>query len=110
MMIQNNIKSFEVAAFRYYGHYLKGDIKNNIDEAVIRAAKQTLLHLEAQDEQECAELVKRVYCRLPLGNIDKGVITHRVDHAAFQMHMDSRTVWRKLHRARDVFKRYYQSK
>lgn len=108
-MQQNNIKTFEVAAFRYYGHYISGKITADADDPIIRAAKQTLSHLEAQDEHECTELVIQIYCRLPLGNISKGVITHRVNHAAAQMHMDARTVWRKLHRARDVFQRYYKS-
>ena len=109
MIPQDNIKDFAVAAFRYWAYVEKDSITDIAEYRAITSVNKTFAFLNEHGAHDCVELVKRVYCRLPAGNIRKGLITHNANRAANSMYIDTRTVWRKLRRARNIFKEYYGS-
>ena len=105
---QDNIKNFAIAAFRYRGHISNNETLTADDTMVLLAVASALHHLDVEHDYIAVEGVKQVYYKLPMGNIKRGVLSKRVKRAAYDMHIDESTLWRKLHRARTVFERYYE--
>lgn len=108
MIKKDNIKDFAILAFRYYGHRSVGNVATDTTEQkIISAVTDTFRHLKIENDIECVEVVEKIYCSLPLGNIRKGFISQRVVAVSNTMNMDGRTIWRKLRRARELFNAYY---
>lgn len=107
-MQQDNIKDFAIAAFRYRGHLKDTDILS-LDEIYINmAVTSTIRHLEIERDYIAIEGVKRVYYQLPLGNLKRGLLTENTKRVAIDMHIEERTLWRHLARARNIFNCYYE--
>lgn len=108
MIKKDNIKDFAILAFRYYGHHNADDEGIDVNEQnIINAVTNTFRHLKIENDVECVDVVKEIYCSLPLGNIRKGFISQKVIAVSNVMNMDGRTIWRKLRRARELFNAYY---
>lgn len=110
MIQQDNIRDFAVAAYRHYGYVHSNNKINNIDHDVIDAVEHSIKHLKVDGDTETVNLIVDVYGTLPAGRLHRNVITHRVNAAATKYCMDPRTVWRKLARARKLFRLYYENK
>lgn len=107
MIQQDNIKDFAIAAFRYRGHMNGNEIVTDDEATVILAVASTLHHLDVEREYIALEGIKQVYYKLPMGDLKRGMLSEYVRSAAYEMHVDERTLWRKLKRARTVFNRYH---
>lgn len=110
MIQQDNIRDFAVAAYRYYAYVHSNNNIKDKDYDVLTAVEHTIKHLKVDGEIETVKLIEDIYCTLPKGKIHKNVITDRVNAAANKYCMDPRTVWRKLARARKLFKSYYENR
>ena len=107
-MQQDNIKDFAIAAFRYRGHLNDTDIVSLEEVYINMAVTSTIRHLDIERDYIAIEGVKRVYYQLPLGNLKRGLLTENTKRVAIDMHIEERTLWRHLARARNIFNCYYE--
>ena len=98
-MQQDNIKDFAIAAFRYRGHLNDTDILSLEEVYINMAVTSTIRHLEIERDY---------YYQLPLGNLKRGLLTENTKRVAIDMHIEERTLWRHLARARNIFNCYYE--
>ena len=76
--------------------------KNKFD---MLAVLDTMRLLELNGEGDCAEAVRDVYFATATHRLAKNEISRRVCRHAFENYCDERTVYRRLARAREVYRK-----
>lgn len=109
MIQQDNIKEYEIAAFRAYGHIDSIEEPTFEDTMTLWAVSSVIRHLKFDDDDIALKGVQEVYCKLPMGHIRRGTITNSVKRTAFDMFISESTLWSALNRARRLFNKYYRS-
>lgn len=103
MIQRDNIKQLSIAAFRALGND-----DTNTNDIAIMAAERTIQHLEIEADDVAIEGLQRTYCNLPKGKLKYGTISHMIEDAAADMHVDTRRLYRKLARCRYIYSKYYE--
>lgn len=108
-MQQDNIKHFEYAAYRLYGHTDDISTLSDEDARIFTAAASALRHLKIDNKHNEVKAIKYILCDLPLGNIPTGTITARAVYAAEKIvFVEVGVIWRYMKHARTLFNEYYK--
>lgn len=106
-MQQDNIRDFAIAAFRAYGHKKGNQELTREEHDIFTAVAWTFRDLQTENKTIAIMAIKKVYCTIPFGKMQKGTIKQLTSRAAFDLHADESTIKRGLSRGKRLFNKHY---